>query len=156
MYKAVTTALAALPLIASSAFAHHSFAMFDSQNPRTIDVTVEELEWVNPHIWLRVMVPDENGGEAKLWALELGSPAQQHSVGWERNSVKPGDQITVTIYPLKDGSRGGGLVAAELADGTVLGNGGIRPTGARSSRFPRGRPAGIYGETDEQPSPPGE
>jgi hypothetical protein len=146
----------AATLAAPPALAHHSFAMFDDRNPVTMTGTVGEIDWVNPHIWLRLMVEDEAGGRTVQWALEMGSPGQQQNVGWERDTVKTGDRITVTVHPLKDGSRGGGLIEAVLADGTVLGNGGLqRNERARASRFPGGLPAGIYGEGDEQPAPPG-
>jgi hypothetical protein len=54
---------------------------------------------------------------------------------------------------LKDGSRAGGLITATLPDGSVLGNGGLRPNAQRSSKFPGGLPAGLFGSGDEQPSP---
>ena len=153
--KALCMSFLAASASAAPALAHHSFAMFDAQRPRTMTGTVQEIEWVNPHIWLRLMVPDETGKTVQ-WALELGSPVQQQSVGWNRDTVKVGDRITVTIHPLKDGGRGGGLISATLPSGATLGNGGLnRPNAARSSRFPGGLPAGIYGEGDPQPSAQG-
>lgn len=144
--KALAFALGTASLLAAPALAHHSFAMFDSQNPVIMTGTVKEFEWVNPHSWLRIVVQDQTTGRASEWALELGSPAQQVSVGWKQDSLKPGDKVTVTVYPLKDGARGGGLVSATLPNGSTLGNGGIRPGAARSSRFPDGLPAGIHAE----------
>ena len=130
---------------ASPALAHHSFAMFDDQNPKVFTGTVKELEWVNPHSWLRIMVMDEKTGQPVQWALELGSPAQQERIGWQKDSVKAGDKVTVTIHPLKDGARGGGLISATLPNGQTLGNGGLQRGGApQSSRFPGGLPAGIH------------
>jgi hypothetical protein len=137
---ALVTACAGL---SGPALAHHSFAMFDATKPMTLTVTVKEFEWTNPHSWLRVIVQDPASGKAMEWALELGSPAQQTSVGWKPDTVKPGDKVTVTFNPLKDGSRGGGLTSATLSDGRTLGNGGLRPNAQRSSKFPGGKPAGI-------------
>jgi len=145
-FKALGLALAAASALAAPALAHHSFAMFDAERPMTMTGTVKEFEWTNPHSWLRIMVQDQTTGRVMEWALELGSPAQQQSVGWKSDSVKPGDEVTVTVHPLKDGSRGGGLISATLPDGRTLGNGGLqRLDSQRSSRFPGGLPAGIFG-----------
>ena len=135
--------LAMIGTAATPAMAHHSFAMFDANKPMTVTVTVKEFEWTNPHSWLRVMVQDPATGKTVEWALELGSPVQQERVGWKADSVKPGDRVTVTLHPSKDGSRLGGLISATLPNGTTLGNGGLRPNAQRSSKFPGGFPAGV-------------
>ena len=109
--------------LAAPALAHHSFAMFDAEKTVTLKGTVKEFEWTNPHSWLRVMVMDD-AGTVRQWALEMGSPGQQSRVGWKPDSVKPGDQVTVQMHPLKDGSRGGQFVSADLPNGQHLGNGG--------------------------------
>ena len=137
-----------LAIVASSAligpvFAHHSFAMFDADKTVTMTGIVKEFEWTNPHSWLRIMVDDQTTGKPVQWMLELGSPAQQERVGWHYDSLRPGDKVTVTMHPLKDGSRGGGLLTATLPNGKTVGNGGLRPDSERSSRNPGGQPAGI-------------
>lgn len=109
------------------AFAHHSFSMFDADKTVTLTGTVKEFEWTNPHAWLRIMVNDQTSGKAVQYAVEMGSPGQQARVGWKPDSVKPGDQVTVRIHPLKDGSRGGQFITAMLPNGQTLGNGGQRP-----------------------------
>ena len=125
--KLAPLALAAIgtAVLAAPALAHHSFAMFDSEKTLTLKGTVKEFEWTNPHSWLRVMVTDDSG-TPRQWALEMGSPGQQSRVGWKPDSVKPGDQVTVQIHPLKDGSRGGQFLGADLPSGQHLGNGGQR------------------------------
>lgn len=107
------------------ALAHHSFAMFDAAKTMTMTGTVKEFEWTNPHVWLRIMV-DDAGGTPRQWALEMGAPGQQTRVGWKPDSVRPGDKVTVTIHPLKDGSRGGQFMTAVLPSGQQLGDGGMR------------------------------
>ena len=114
--KTFGLAAIAATLFASPAFAHHSFAMFDTDKSITMKGTVTEYEWTNPHCWLRVTAMDQGGAAAK-WAFEMSSPAVQASYGMTRNSVKAGDVITVTFHPMKDGSRGGQFVQAILADG---------------------------------------
>ena len=105
---------------------------FDVDKTVTMTGTVKEFEWTNPHSWLRIMVDDQATGKPLQWALEMGSPGQQSRVGWKPDSVKPGDKVTITMHPLKDGSRGGQFMSATLPGGKQLGNGGQRnnPLGA--------------------------
>ena len=121
--KTVSLAVVAAAALAVPASAHHSFSMFDAQKTVTMKVSVTELEWVNPHAWLRVMIPDQ-AGTPRIWALEMGPPARQLRRGWKPDSVKAGDVITVNYHPLKDGSRGGQLVSAVLTDGKSVGGAG--------------------------------
>ena len=129
--KTVSLAAVTLCAFAAPALAHHSFAMFDADKTVTMTGTVKEFEWTNPHSWLRVMIEDQSG-KSLQWAIEMGSPAQQARVGWKPDSVKAGDKVSVTIHPLKDGSRGGQFMSAVLPNGQKLGNGGQRnnPLGA--------------------------
>lgn len=124
--KALSLSAIAALVLAVPASAHHSFAMFDSDKTVTLSGTVKEFEWTNPHAWLRVMVDDKTAGKPLQWALEMGSPGQQAQRGWKPDSVKPGDKVTITLHPLKDGSRGGQLLSATLASGQQLTNGGNR------------------------------
>ena len=103
--------------LAAPALAHHSFAMFDAEKTITMQGTVKEFEWVNPHSWLRVMIKDEKSGQLGVWALELSSPARLKRMGMSADSVKPGDTVSVTFHPLKDGARGGQFIQAVLPDG---------------------------------------
>ena len=130
-FKTLGLAASVACALAAPALAHHSFAMFDSDKTLTMIGTVKEFEWTNPHSWLRVMIDDQSG-KSLQWAIEMGSPAQQARVGWKPDSVKAGDKVSVTIHPLKDGSRGGQFMSAVLPNGQKLGNGGQRnnPLGA--------------------------
>jgi Family of unknown function (DUF6152) len=117
----------ALPLacLATSADAHHSFAMFDRTRTETISGTVKQFELISPHGWLRLMVADPEGVQSE-WSLEMGGAGQLGRFGWTRNSVHPGDKVTVQLHPLRDGSYGGQLVSVTLPNGQVLGQ---RPAG---------------------------
>jgi hypothetical protein len=121
-----TLSLAALALAASAvpAFAHHSFAMFDPDKTVTLRGTVTEFEWGNPHCWIRMMVLDRATGKGLQYAFEMGSVRRSSYDGWKRDSIKPGDTISVTIHPLKDGSRGGMYLSAELPNGRKFGRTG--------------------------------
>ena len=81
---------------------------------------MREFQWTNPHSWLALEVADSQG-KATLWQIELNSPNNLKRQGWKATSLKPGDQATVLIHPLRDGRKGGLFLSATLADGTVLG-----------------------------------
>ena len=117
---------AALSLIAGPVFAHHSFAMFDPEKTITVSGVVKEFEWTNPHVWLHVMAADSSG-KAVEWSFEMQATAQASSGGWRPDTVKPGDKVMVEFHPLRDGSRGGELLAATVPDGRRLGSSATRP-----------------------------
>lgn len=102
--------------------AHHSFAMFDTANPITIEGVVTTVQWTNPHVYIEVDVPEGQG--TKHWTMELGSPSILMRGGWKFSSVKRGDKITAVVSPLRSGEPGSLLVRLTLPDGRVLGNGG--------------------------------
>lgn len=111
-------AVLAVAIAAPAAFAHHSFAMFDQAKIVTAKGKVSEFEWVNPHSWLRVMIADQNGKQLQ-WAFEMSSPGTMSKLGMTPDIVKPGDTVTVTYHPLKDGSRGGQFMQALLPNGKM-------------------------------------
>jgi hypothetical protein len=115
--QVVSLTVVAAALLAAPAIAHHSFAMFDAQTTVTLDGTVKEFEWVNPHSWLRVMVKDEKTGQQVMWALELSSPSRLVTMGMRSDSVKAGDAVSVTFHPLRNGARGGQFIQAVLPGG---------------------------------------
>ena len=90
--------------------AHHSFAMYDNGKQITIEGVVKELQWTNPHIWVQVIAKDPASGQNVEWSIEGGSPNGLSKRGWHHNMMKPGDQITVVIHPLKSGEHGGSLM----------------------------------------------
>jgi hypothetical protein len=114
---ATIVAAFAVPALTVPAFAHHSFAMFDAQKTVTLEGTVNEFEWVNPHSWLRIEVNDEKTGRPVIWAIELSSPSRLITMGMHADSVKPGDVVSVTMHPMRDGTRGGQFIQAVLPGG---------------------------------------
>jgi hypothetical protein len=104
---------AALVAAGAPASAHHSFAMFDSLHPKEISGTVKEFRFVSPHTILVVTVKGEDGVE-KDWILEGGAPGIQVREGLTSKSLKPGDEITVTINPLHSGAEGGSYQPAQV------------------------------------------
>ena len=105
---------------ATTAVAHHSFAMFDRSQTETITGTVKAFELINPHGWLRIMVPDAHGVENE-WSLELGGAGLLQRGGWTSSTFHAGDKVVVRLHPLRDGSYGGQLVSVTLPNGQVLG-----------------------------------
>jgi hypothetical protein len=116
-------AAAALLCVSTPAWVHHSGAMFDATKEATITGTIQEFNWTNPHSSFKVAVTNAEGKE-DIWAIEMNSPQNLVPQGWKRTTLKPGDKVTVTVRPLRDGKPGGSYMAIVLADGTKLsGNG---------------------------------
>ena len=122
----ITLIAAAASLAAGgTANAHHSTAMFDFSKKIEISGTVKDFEWTNPHTWTNVTV--EGGKSAGVYGLEGMSPNYLSRNGWTKRTLKPGDKVSFEVHPLKDGRKGGFMVSAKLADGTVLYNLPRRP-----------------------------
>jgi hypothetical protein len=114
------TAAAGLALCSAPALAHHSFAMFDREHAVTLVGAIKEFQWTNPHSWIQIEAPDANG-VVKEWSIESNSTGTLSREGWRPGSFKPGDKVTIRMFPMKDGSPGGTFVGAVLADGKTLG-----------------------------------
>jgi hypothetical protein len=105
--------------LAGAALAHHSNAMFEARKQVTLNGTVVDFEYTNPHTWVVVDVPGA-GGKAVRWSFEGDSPATLMRSGIARSSLSVGEKVTITGRPLRDGRPGGRLVRVVKADGTVL------------------------------------
>jgi hypothetical protein len=119
MKRFIIVAVAIAASTAVPVWAHHSFAMFDNTKEVTLEGTVKEFQWTNPHTWIQVMVKDASGKQVE-WSIEGGSPNSLSRSGWKRTSLKPGDKVTVVTRPLKNGHPGGSLVRV-LVDGQLVG-----------------------------------
>ena len=117
---AILANLAALAA-SSAAVAHHSFAMFDNEHPIELSGTVKEFRFVNPHTLLIVQVKGKNG-DVVDWELEGGAPGLLIRAGMKKNSLKPGDEIILTINPLRSGANGGSYQPdkVKFKDGTPV------------------------------------
>jgi hypothetical protein len=105
------------------ATSHHSFAMFDLDKEVTLEGTVKEFQWTNPHVWLQIVVTDMQGKTTE-WSLEAGAPGMLTRTGWKSSMLKADDKVTVVIHPLKSGAPSGSLVKVTLPNGRVMGPGG--------------------------------
>lgn len=113
---------AALVMSAATVSAHHSFAMFDLGKDVTFEGVVKEVQFTNPHVWLQILVKDDKGVETE-WSVESGAPGMMLRNGWKPTTLKPGDAVTLTLHPLRDGRPGGSLVKVKVPDGRTLGPG---------------------------------
>ncbi len=123
--SAFSTLIAVVALVfALPVWAHHSYAMFDRDKKITLTGTVKEFQWNNPHCFIQVLVPSQDASQTGTveWSVEMGAPAQLVRSGWKSSTVKPGDRVSVVIFPLRDGTNGGGYVSASWPDGKAIGN----------------------------------
>lgn len=111
---------AALALVAGPALAHHSGAMFDRSKQVDLKGVIKEFQWTNPHSWIQIDAPNDKG-QIEEWSIEGGSPNTLARSGWRPGTFKPGDRVTLRVSPMKDGSKGGLFMGAQLADGKLLG-----------------------------------
>ncbi len=122
---------------AMSAGAHHSFAMFDSDNQLRLEGKVTEFRWQNPHVYIHLQAPDAKGA-MRHWTIECANPGILNRTGWKFNMIKPDDALTVVVAPLRTGEPGALLKQLKLADGRVFGNGG--PAGEPNISIEDGKP----------------
>jgi len=118
--RAVVACSVAMGVFATPAYVHHSGAMFDMSKEVKISGTIVEFHWSNPHANFKVNVVNA-AGETQVWAVEMNSPNNLVREGWKRTTLQPGDKVTVTVRPLRDGTPGGQYIAVTLADGKTLG-----------------------------------
>jgi len=116
--KRFAIALSALAFSVNLA-AHHSPVLFDMQKTQTLEGTVVEFTWTNPHSSIQLDVQTASGVER--WGVEMGSPNSMVKAGWKSTIIKPGDKVTVAVHPLKSGEHGGIFMSITLADGRRLG-----------------------------------
>jgi hypothetical protein len=109
-------------LAAGTAIAHHSFGMFDPNKEVTLEATVVEYRWKNPHSHIIVTVPDgaKDPATAGTWDIEAASISIMTRQGWNKSSFKAGDKIVVVIHPLRSGEKGGSLIYAIDKSGRKL------------------------------------
>ena len=108
MRTKVTALLATGALVgfAGSVFAHHSFAMFDQEHPIQLSGTVKEFRYTSPHTFIILDVKDKDGTN-QLWNLEGGAPSGLIRDGWSSKTLKPGDELQLSVDPLRSGAPGG-------------------------------------------------
>lgn len=99
--------------------AHHGNSSFDTAKRLTLKATVTDWFWANPHCFLKFDVADQKGNVAH-WVAETSNPSDMTNLGWSRQDFKPGDHVTVTLQPVKNGQPIGRVIEVILADGRTL------------------------------------
>lgn len=106
-------------IVATPASSHHSAFAFDTESTLVVQGTVTEWFWANPHCLLKFDVTTDSG-EVVHWVTETQAPANMVDAGWRKNDLRPGDEVTVTVQPARNGNPVGRIVTVEFADGRVL------------------------------------
>jgi hypothetical protein len=106
-------------MISEPAFAHHSMSMYDRGRDTTFKATITQFDWVNPHSQITFIVADEHGNTVK-WVAEGPGPNRLANHGWNKDSLKPGDQVTIVGNRNKDGSPTMRFERVVLPDGKEL------------------------------------
>ena len=105
--------------------AHHSGLTLFSEGTSTLKGVVKSWVWSNPHCLVTVEVTGADG-QAAQWVIEMQAPNSIYPGGYRRTTFKPGDAVTLTVHPVKNGRPYGRLVSSVLADGRTLGDGMLR------------------------------
>lgn len=101
-------------------FAHHGNAAMDTGKKLVLKGVVTDWLWQNPHSVLRFDVKDDSGNLVH-WSAEANNPADMVERGWTQKSIKVGDEVTVTVEPVKNGKPVGRILQIVLPNGTTLG-----------------------------------
>ncbi len=131
---------AALLFVSFSApvVAHHGFSVeFDKDRPLTLTGTVTKMEFMNPHIYFYVDVKGQDG-KVVNWAFEGGPPNVIYRQGWRKDTLKPGDVVTVKGFRAKDGTHLAACSTVKLPDGREVsaGSGGVSQNSYGSAGAP--------------------
>jgi Family of unknown function (DUF6152) len=115
-----------LLILSPSLFPHHGAASFDTSKKVIVKGTVVEWFWANPHCFLRFDVKGEDG-QTVQWVVETQSGPNITPLGYTKQTFKPGDEVTVTLTPVRNGKPLGRLLTVVLPNGKKLGTGTIVP-----------------------------
>jgi len=102
------------------AAAHHSNAAYDIEHLQTLEGTVKQVNWTNPHISFVIETDAKDGKPAETWVFEVSSPGVLTRSGWTKRSLQVGDHATFNYAPLRDGRPGGLLRKVTLPSGQEL------------------------------------
>jgi hypothetical protein len=106
---------ALLLAIPGGALAHHSFAMFDADNPVVLAGTVTAFKFTSPHAFIMLKVVATDGSDAAVWSLEGVSASSLVRDGWSSKTLKAGDEIKAKVTPLRSGAPGGAWAAKDTS-----------------------------------------
>ena len=108
-----------LLMVSAPMFAHHGNSAYDMSKSVPVKVTITKFEYTNPHTQVYYDVTDEKG-EVEHWVAETTNPAMLNRVGWSKESLKPGDQVTLFVNPNRVGAKVTFLQKVVFTDGKEL------------------------------------
>ena len=111
--------VSSLLTVSVPAFAHHAWHGYDMENITSVKGTVTRFDWGNPHVWISFEAKDDRGNVEK-WNAGGPSPSRMAGTGWDKETLKPGDQITAVGHRISDGTYNIRLVKVVLSDGREL------------------------------------
>ena len=116
---ALASLLAGFLATAAPAFAHHAWHGYDMSNLTTVKGTVTQFDWANPHVWISLEVIGDKS-DVEKWSAGGPSPSRMANTGWDKDTLKPGDQITAIGHRISDGTYFLRLVKVVKSDGREL------------------------------------
>lgn len=116
---ALVAAAIALLIVSAPVSAHHGSAAFETGKHIVMKGTVTRWFWANPHCFLSFDVKDESG-DITHWVAETSNPPDMINRGWSKETFKPGDEVTVSVEPVKSGKPAGRLLQVVLPNGKTL------------------------------------
>jgi len=120
--RAITSLLAVVFFsVGIPVFAHHGTAAFETSKTITMKATVTDWFWANPHCFVKFDFKNDKG-EVEHWVVETSNPPDMINKGWSKSTLKPGDEITATVYPVKNGKPIGRIISVLLPNGQTLRN----------------------------------
>lgn len=119
----IGASMVSLPL-----FAHHGNAAYDTGKTVTVKGTITQWLWSNPHCVLQLDATDDSG-KVVHWVVETENPSSMVNAGWSKQAMKVGDQISVTVLPVKNGNPVGRIVEIVLPNGQKLNGPHLIPGG---------------------------
>ena len=121
--KLAATSVVVIALFALSVpvFAHHGTAAFETSRTITMKATVTDWFWANPHCFVKFDYKNDKG-EVEHWVVETSNPPDMMNKGWTIHTLKAGDEISVTVYPVKNNRTVGRLITVKLPSGQTLSN----------------------------------
>ena len=116
----LVVSIAGLLAISSSAIAHHGAAAYDMSKPIVLkDAVITQFAWINPHPLIKADSKNEKGN-VQHWTMEMGSTPASQLIGWTRNTLKPGDVVTLYVWQAKTHATVGRFNKVILPDGSTM------------------------------------
>jgi hypothetical protein len=115
----IATLIVSLLAGSGPAFAHHAWHGYDMQTITTVKGTVTQFDWSNPHVWIGFEARDDKSNIEK-WSAGGPSPSRMAGTGWDKGTLKPGDQITAVGHRISDGTYSLRLEKVVLSNGREL------------------------------------